>query len=144
MKSLNNTCNEGSMAQVVAYAMMVPAPPFAVVCIAFLINGWGISLQVGVHLRVYMFLDDPIAFYDRMPNLMATLRVYRRIPLRKWELCMHCTVSRIYDTRATEYVHSNYRFGTWQVSVQCVLHSQQRSSRCCPRSGTIILSYPWV
>ncbi|EJD07347.1 MFS general substrate transporter [Fomitiporia mediterranea MF3/22] len=35
----------GSLAQTVGYILMAPALPFSVFCIAFLINGWGISLQ---------------------------------------------------------------------------------------------------
>ncbi|KAH8113878.1 MFS general substrate transporter [Phellopilus nigrolimitatus] len=35
----------GSIGQLIGYAMMAPAPPFPVLCIAFLINGWGIALQ---------------------------------------------------------------------------------------------------
>ncbi|KAL5492168.1 hypothetical protein ACEPAI_3615 [Sanghuangporus weigelae] len=35
----------GSIGQMVAYVLMSPALPFPVFCIAFLIDGWGISLQ---------------------------------------------------------------------------------------------------
>ncbi|TDL22800.1 MFS general substrate transporter [Rickenella mellea] len=35
----------GSLAQTVGYAMVAPAPPFPVMCIAYAINGWGGALQ---------------------------------------------------------------------------------------------------
>ncbi|KAI5123263.1 hypothetical protein M0805_001352 [Coniferiporia weirii] len=35
----------GSIGQLIGYAMMAPAPPFPVFCLAYLINGWGIALQ---------------------------------------------------------------------------------------------------
>jgi len=39
------TISLGAAAQVVAYAMDTPAPPYPVFCIAFIINGFGIGLQ---------------------------------------------------------------------------------------------------
>jgi len=36
---------KGSLGQTVAYALIAPASPFPVICLAFAINGWGIGLQ---------------------------------------------------------------------------------------------------
>ncbi|TDL22801.1 MFS general substrate transporter [Rickenella mellea] len=35
----------GSLAQTIAYAISSPPPPFPVLCLAYLINGWGLALQ---------------------------------------------------------------------------------------------------
>ncbi|KAI0759756.1 MFS general substrate transporter [Irpex lacteus] len=42
---LGRTMLLGSVSQVIGYALMAPAPPFPVLCIGYVFNGFGISLQ---------------------------------------------------------------------------------------------------
>ena len=40
----------GSLAQVLGYAIQAPAPPFPVFVLGYVLNGFGIALQVGASL----------------------------------------------------------------------------------------------
>ncbi|TDL25163.1 MFS general substrate transporter [Rickenella mellea] len=38
----------GAMAQTIGFAMEAPAPPFPIMCIAFIFTGWGVALQAAL------------------------------------------------------------------------------------------------
>ena len=39
--------SSGAAFQVLGYAIQAPAPPFPVMCVGYVINGFGIAIQVG-------------------------------------------------------------------------------------------------
>jgi hypothetical protein len=57
----------GAAVQVVAYAIMAPAPPFPVLVLGYFLNGFGLSFQVS-HMTIFEKHQHLIPYSYRMPK----------------------------------------------------------------------------
>lgn len=88
-------CNVGSIAQIIAYTIIAPAPPFPAFVIAYAINGFGISLQVSPYRQVC--LHDKISSTTRRTPVRTALWLALGITQRlRWESCTLSTVTAFF------------------------------------------------
>jgi len=71
----------GALCQLVAYLMIIPAPPFPVIICAYVIVGFGLSLQASDSLS---YIQGLIPASRRQPKQTDSLPAYRQICPQKW------------------------------------------------------------
>lgn len=82
----------GALAQVVAFAIEAPAPPFPALVLGYAINGFGAALQV-CNFEIHQFSRTIIDWLLRMRERMVMLQVSKKILQQRWASCMQYMVS---------------------------------------------------